>query len=552
MKRTIDAASDSSAQQATNKKAKSSPADFMFEDSNYCRCSFCGQKTQKPALSQVATEWFMVNHRLLYDAPYEDREFQANIHKLVQPNIPLNFVKTCTMQLLQTKYSDDAFPTSHRPIASRIPKRMLFPVMNADQDFFKVIDSTTPPGYTIDYELQDGTYLEKSAFLKQMEDLSETNPTMVVDNNDRVLRFGELVSRVAVSNYHVEFERVKPVHTEFLPINYIFAMLQFSRCCESIAWFKSDFYETTIEDHLVDFNMIPDFIAYGFKDLWSPVTGRIKTVPHRIIGICEDKLDFLDTSRSHRTFPLLEPKLMNRITDARSGYDCYIEDTTFPDGSYNDRLFKKNLMREVALSLRQLDESTHESGEVATSIPQTFNVYHATKDWVHIPHFVDFMYHIDIDDAEIVQFREKDLEKFEVTDRTDTKQVVMERMRDIMRNCHVVSHIKWTSTKNIPANHHIDILDYKLENSYLPRSGAHWGTHRVYCHDCMSDTRIRNQLDYSFVHKWPEHLNPPRPNIGFNHPVNYNFFFEMYRALPMRLRPSTISNRFPDIEIVCQ
>lgn len=523
---------------AAKKIKQEAPAPFIFDDVNYCACAMCGNKTQKPPLSQIITEWFMNSKRYLAEPAVGDPSRLSNLYKLFTPELPRYFVRDYFLPIFSAKYNSEAHPHHILPVINHLPKHAQYALFSVSDGLWTPSTVSSYPNRT--YELTDGTYLLKTGLHLELDNCLNNPPEdRVVNNNHCVLRIGDMLTSMISSRYNQELDRVVPINTEFLPFNLTCTLLQSGRCVASTAWFKNNFFNKVLSDKLCDLNVTPDWMAQGLMDMWNPATGKIRTTSVCISGVCEDKFDFV--CKGGGILPIYHRDELKRLLDIRAKYEYFIQDCTFDDTSYNNDRFKTNLLNEVTFALKTHDETTYMNGEIGTVIPQSFVVNHSLKDFVHLPIYVDRVYG-DMGSCELVTASEADVGVFKVTDPNNNAQRVKEVLVNKLKDHHVITHIMWTSNRS---NDRGVVLpeDYKIMHSYLKRSGDSWGTHRIYCHDCAK--HMKKSIPFLFTHG-------AAGSYGHTNPVNYNVFYELYRALPMKLRPSQIDTKYNDIDIVCQ
>lgn len=513
-----------------------SGAGYMYEDTNYVQCARCLKSTQKPPLSLIATEWYC-NNNLYLPVSYSSKSHDTNnIYHLVNAGVPQQFYNVVWQSMLIAKYSDGMSPFYYTPTTTMFPKSQMFTSFRAGKDMLVKSDVSDDE---CDIYLEDGNGMRRSCVLQDMFNLSDRDPTMaqlVNGDGTKIIRLGELTTRYVAKRYSYESEAFTPVSVGCKPLNLVFSHLMDSKCTESSAWFKKDFYDRIIEDPCLELNMHPDYVVRGFVDDYK--TGTCDTVPYGFFGVVSDKINFLKPEPVGKGFLTLDE--CNRIEAARKSYDSFyealdVEGVCVPN--WEDMY--RQLIIETCFQMRDKERRG------LRFIMDTFNIHHSMTKWIFVPHYVL----IDRDDNGTNQanndkvnvYRKvQDLAKVNNHMTSWTKKRIT-AAADTMNNFHTITMVDWSSIKH--QTERVSNINYR--HHHIAKTGSRWGTHRIYCYDCWKEHRER-------IVKGIDDVNSIDGLHDTNLSVNYNFFYEMYRALPMKLRPSVVGAKCSDIEIVCQ
>lgn len=541
MKRTRENTS-SSFEPAITKPKLDSP--HIFSDSMFCVCPSCGSPdVVKPAFSMIATEWRLHNDMALPETSCVRSTSVSNVYKLKHAHVPQQFINTFWCSVLTVKNSKQIANNVTMPLMRTIPRSLAASLVSPAELFhYRTVEETLgihpvtvgPPGS--DIEMENGSSVVRSRAFHDVIGDATASGNYLNFNNESVTRLGDMLLLRAVQPLDYLVQSVLPVNSASMPLHCIFTAIHDKICVSSSRWFHQDFYDRNITDPLVELNSHPDYVARGLVDVYRADTSFVRTRATYFEGVIEDKPDFLATTigRDLYSNEQLRPLYEKRLRDYDSAFTSVLGNDSMPN--HNDTTTQ--LMLEIAFQIGEFDgEYTLDKKHYKRYLLDTFNIYHSPKNVFTVPGYL-------ICDTEPTSHTHEKM--FIVTpENFDSLKVDFvirgaEWLRKQINDYHTFTFVKWFGTRAETKNSQLP--QFKL---YLKKSGDSWGTHKVFCRNCWKTKK--DLLDLNSMG------GTGNPAAAFDlSPPNYNFFFEMYRALPMKLRPSIISERYNDLDIVCQ
>lgn len=473
---------------------------YMFDDTPFINCSYCSAKMNKPPLSHIASEWHMHNNKMLPDnGGVISTTANNSLYKLIDADIPMQFVNLNYYNVVTCNKSKDMEDNFHGGIVYRggISDACFNPSYDPAVDFFtRYANPGDAP--SIDVALEDGSALSSTWLTKYC--MKRADACMNNESNNDIIRLGDMLSKRAASNYASAYYAVSPILYKNRPVDMIIARNHTKFNTESTAWFKSDFMNKAIENKFFELNCFPDYTITGKYDVFIN-NKYFATKEFNVNGIISEKLEYLC-----RALQLVSHEDVENCYSFRDRFEGFSENCTKFNGVLDEKRYRSGLVKDALYYAKHLN-SFNKGGVHHNVIPDSINVNHVMKDMLFVPF------------------------KLDVSEGCDT---LIKCEKD---DGNTIGVIRWSDSA-VAEN---DQRFVSYNNFKFNPSDATWGTHCVYCDRCVKAHRrmVVNGLTSS---------------NGFSKPAvpNYNFFFELYRALPMQLQPFRIDDCYNDMLIVCQ